>query len=112
MSGVDNPVLILDEPTTVLTSDEIERLFEILRELKRECSIIFISHRLEEVLELSTSGIRNDHVRVMQAEESKHADQLEYRLVIADSLLENIIHGMDGDYVIKRYVSWETVTKI
>jgi ribose transport system ATP-binding protein len=53
VSGVDNPVLILDEPTTVLTSDEIERLFEILRELKRECSIIFISHRLEEVLELS-----------------------------------------------------------
>jgi ribose transport system ATP-binding protein len=53
ISGVDNPVLILDEPTTVLTSDEIGRLFEILRALKQECSIIFISHRLEEVLELS-----------------------------------------------------------
>ncbi|MBN1834284.1 MAG: sugar ABC transporter ATP-binding protein [Spirochaetales bacterium] len=53
ISGVENPVLILDEPTTVLTSDEIDRLFEILKVLKKECSIIFISHRLEEVLELS-----------------------------------------------------------
>lgn len=66
----------------------------------------------KEDLEFSTSNIRNDHVRVMQAEESKHIDQLEYRLVIADSLLESIIHGMEGDYTVKQYLSWETVTKI
>jgi ribose transport system ATP-binding protein len=53
ISGVDNPVLILDEPTTVLTADEIERLFTILKVLKQESSIVFISHRLEEVLDLS-----------------------------------------------------------
>jgi ribose transport system ATP-binding protein len=53
ISGVDNPVLILDEPTTVLTADEIERLFSILGVLKQESSIVFISHRLEEVLDLS-----------------------------------------------------------
>ena len=53
ISGVENPVLILDEPTTVLVSNEIERLFSILRHLKKETSIIFISHRLEEVVELS-----------------------------------------------------------
>jgi ribose transport system ATP-binding protein len=53
ISGLENPVLILDEPTTVLISDEIERLFTILRQLKKETSIIFISHRLEEVVELS-----------------------------------------------------------
>jgi ribose transport system ATP-binding protein len=53
ISGVDNPVLILDEPTTVLVSDEIERLFGIMRGLKINSSIIFISHRLEEVLEIS-----------------------------------------------------------
>jgi hypothetical protein len=60
----------------------------------------------------TTSDIRNDHIRVMQAEESKHADQLEYRLVIAGSLLETIIHGMEGDYSVKEYMFWETVTKI
>jgi len=53
ISGVENPVLILDEPTTVLVADEIERLFRIMRELKETASIIFISHRLEEVLSVS-----------------------------------------------------------
>ncbi|MFN3334533.1 MAG: ABC transporter ATP-binding protein [Caldilinea sp.] len=47
-------VLILDEPTAVLTPQEIPQLFAELRELRNEGhTIIFISHRLEEVLELS-----------------------------------------------------------
>jgi len=50
---IENPLLILDEPTTVLTSKEIEKLFNILREIKNDTSIIFISHRLEEIFELS-----------------------------------------------------------
>lgn len=51
--GVDNPVLILDEPTTVLQESEVEILFTILGELKQRASIVFISHRLEEVVRLS-----------------------------------------------------------
>lgn len=50
---IESPLLILDEPTTVLTSKEIKKLFNILREIKNEASIIFISHRLEEIFELS-----------------------------------------------------------
>jgi len=47
-------VLILDEPTAVLTPQEIPQLFAELRELRAEGHmIIFISHRLEEVLALS-----------------------------------------------------------
>ena len=53
ISGVVNPILILDEPTTVLIADEIKRLFSILKNMKKEVSIIFISHRLDEILELS-----------------------------------------------------------
>ena len=49
--GQENPVLILDEPTTVLADAERETLFEILRELKNRASIVFISHRIQEVLE-------------------------------------------------------------
>jgi ribose transport system ATP-binding protein len=48
--GIENPVLILDEPTTVLMDDEIKRLFEIFQEIKKSASIIFISHRLEEII--------------------------------------------------------------
>jgi ribose transport system ATP-binding protein len=46
-------ILVLDEPTAALTSHETGRLFETLRGLaERGLSIIFISHRLREVLEL------------------------------------------------------------
>jgi ribose transport system ATP-binding protein len=47
-------VLVLDEPTAVLTFSEIEKLFEILQRLKNEgVTIIYISHRLEEVLRIA-----------------------------------------------------------
>jgi general nucleoside transport system ATP-binding protein len=47
-------LLILDEPTAVLTPQEALDLFEILRTLQREgLSIIFISHKLNEVLEIA-----------------------------------------------------------
>jgi len=46
-------LLILDEPTAPLTNTEVEVLFRIVRELKAEgVSVIYISHRLEEVFEL------------------------------------------------------------
>jgi len=48
--GAENPILILDEPTTVLQASETEMLFSILGELKKKASIVFISHRLEEVV--------------------------------------------------------------
>src|SRR4051794_28422369 len=47
-------ILILDEPTAVLTPQEASELFEILRSLKAQGkSIIFISHKLNEVLEIA-----------------------------------------------------------
>jgi simple sugar transport system ATP-binding protein len=47
-------ILILDEPTAVLTPQEAKELFEILRTLTREgMSVIFISHKLNEVLEIA-----------------------------------------------------------
>ncbi len=46
--------LVLDEPTAVLTPQEIERLFAILRKMRDEgCAIIIITHKLNEVLEIS-----------------------------------------------------------
>ena len=47
-------IIILDEPTSSLSQAEIEKFFEIIKRLKADgVSFIFISHRLEEVFELS-----------------------------------------------------------
>jgi general nucleoside transport system ATP-binding protein len=47
-------ILILDEPTAVLTPQEAQELFEIINELKAQGkSIVFISHKLNEVLEIA-----------------------------------------------------------
>jgi general nucleoside transport system ATP-binding protein len=55
-------ILILDEPTAVLTPQEVEDLFKIIRELtKRGVSIIFITHKLKEVLAVA------DRITVMRA---------------------------------------------
>ncbi|HBE78142.1 MAG TPA: D-xylose ABC transporter ATP-binding protein [Firmicutes bacterium] len=50
----DVNILIMDEPTSVLTEKETESLMEVIRNLKQKgVSIIYISHRLEEVLAIS-----------------------------------------------------------
>ncbi|NTW70950.1 MAG: sugar ABC transporter ATP-binding protein [Eubacteriaceae bacterium] len=49
-------VLVLDEPTAVLTMKEVRKLFELLKQLRQQgVSIIYISHRLEEIFELANS---------------------------------------------------------
>ncbi len=54
-------ILVMDEPTAVLTPQEVEELFEILRSLKKQGkTIIFITHKLNEVKDLS------DRVTVMR----------------------------------------------
>ncbi len=54
-------VLVLDEPTAVLTPQEVEELFVIMRQLtERGVSIIFITHKLKEVMEIA------DHITVMR----------------------------------------------
>jgi len=54
-------ILILDEPTAVLTPQETEELFDILRRLKKNGkTIIFISHKLNEVMAIS------DRITVMR----------------------------------------------
>jgi rhamnose transport system ATP-binding protein len=48
--SLDAKVLVMDEPTAALTNVEVERLFEVMRTLRKQgAAVLFISHRLEEV---------------------------------------------------------------
>jgi erythritol transport system ATP-binding protein len=57
----DVKVLIMDEPTSALSAPEVEVLFRVIRDLKRDgVAIIYISHRLEEVMRIG------DYVAVLR----------------------------------------------
>ena len=52
----DAKLLIMDEPTTALTTNEVEKLFDVVRKLKQHgVAILFVSHKLDEVLEICDS---------------------------------------------------------
>lgn len=51
--SIDAKVVIMDEPTSALTLREVEELYKIVRQLKKENkAIIFISHKFEEIQEI------------------------------------------------------------
>lgn len=58
-------ILILDEPTAVLTPQETRKLFDVMRAMKEQgCAIVIITHKLNEVMEIS------DWVSVMRKGET------------------------------------------
>ncbi|MGW7680301.1 sugar ABC transporter ATP-binding protein [Kribbella sp. NPDC054772] len=63
--SLDARVLIMDEPTSALTTTEVERLFDVIRELRREgVGIVYISHRMEEIAQVADRAtvLRNGRI--------------------------------------------------
>jgi rhamnose transport system ATP-binding protein len=51
--STDAIVIVMDEPTAALSSKEVERLFQVARNLRDQgCAVVFVSHRLDEVFQL------------------------------------------------------------
>ncbi len=88
-------LLILDEPTSVLTPQAIERLFETLRQLASEgCSILYISHKLEEICNLC------DRATVIRE------GKVVARCIPKDETAQSLSRLMIGDYpVVRSYKS-------
>ncbi|MCR5271595.1 MAG: ABC transporter ATP-binding protein [Lachnospiraceae bacterium] len=77
-------ILILDEPTAVLTPQETEKLFAVLRNMRAAGkSIIIITHKLNEVLEIS------DRVAVLR--KGTYVDTVETKDATVDSLTEMMV---------------------
>ncbi|SDB27656.1 ABC transporter ATP-binding protein [Eubacterium oxidoreducens] len=77
-------VLILDEPTAVLTPQETEKLFQVLRNMKKSGkSIIIITHKLNEVLEIS------DRVTILR--KGKYIDTIDTKDADTSKLTEMMV---------------------
>jgi ribose transport system ATP-binding protein len=84
-------VILLDEPTSVLAEDEVKLLFRLVRELTSRASFIFVSHRMDEVMDLS------DRIYVMK--DGQVVDVVER----GQATVEAIQHKMVGRNVDKEY---------
>jgi inositol transport system ATP-binding protein len=69
-------IIIMDEPTSALTDNEVEKLFAIIRDLKqRGVSVIFISHKLEEIFRIAdrTTVLRDG--QFIGVKDNRHFDK-------------------------------------
>jgi ribose transport system ATP-binding protein len=83
-------VIIMDEPTSALSEAEVQALFNIMRELKRNgISVIFISHRLEEVRTICDRvTVLRDGKNVGTLNISDASENAMIRLMVGRSLTE------------------------
>ena len=79
----DAKILVLDEPTAVLTFAEIEKLFDVIKKLRENgVSIIYITHRLEELFKLCDrvtvlkDGMNVDTVDINSTDRHKLAEMM------------------------------------
>ena len=80
----DCHVLILDEPTSSLTEHEVEALFRIIADLKANgVSIIYISHKMEEILRIS------DEVTIMR--DGKYIGTWEAKNLTTDTIITQMV---------------------
>jgi methyl-galactoside transport system ATP-binding protein len=101
----DSRVIIMDEPTSSLTENEVEHLFAIIRELTgRGVAVIYISHKMEEILQIS------DEVTIMRDGKSVGtwpSDELTTDLIISRMVGRDLTHrfperhNIPGEVVLK-----------
>ena len=103
-------ILILDEPTAVLVPHEVDELFNTLRDLKKEgLTVIFISHKLDEVLSIAdeitvirqgtTVGSVNPHTQQVSARdlaEMMVGNELPTPQSVGDTIREEVVLKVDN----------------
>lgn len=91
-------LLILDEPTSVLTEQEIQRLFITLRELvKQGKTIIIITHKLDEVKDISDRITVMRKGKVVAVKDTADVDQSEIsKLMVGKSVVFEFDKDQDG----------------
>lgn len=91
----ENDVLVLDEPTAALMDNEVENLFTLLRRLRqRGLGIVYISHRLEEVLEIGDSvTVMRDGRRIVTRKVGGMTRQELIEAMVGRPLTESVVRS-------------------
>jgi methyl-galactoside transport system ATP-binding protein len=111
----DSKVIIMDEPTSSLTENEVEHLFKIINGLKAKgCAIIYISHKMEEILQIA------DEVTIMRDGKfvgTWASSELTTDLIISKMVGRDLTrrfperHNIPGDVILKVEGLTSTIAK-
>jgi len=110
----DAKIIIMDEPTSALTQNEVEQLFENIRKLKaRGITILYISHKMDEIFRIS------DYITVMR--DGTCIDTRKTKDYIMESLIQQMVGRELSDvypkeeveignavFEVKNYSTWYT----
>ena len=108
-------LLILDEPTSVLTPQEVDNLFKTLKQLTKEgCSILFISHKLHEVTTLCDSAtiLRAGKVTGHCNPKQETSESIARMMVGEDIAINNDCQRALGGEVFARINNLSTTAKV
>jgi general nucleoside transport system ATP-binding protein len=93
---LQNPkLLIMDEPTSVLTPQEADQLFVVLKRLASEgCAVLYISHRLEEVKGLCSAATILRHGKVVASVDPRLESAASLARLMVGSDVQGVRHSL------------------
>jgi ribose transport system ATP-binding protein len=71
--GIEHPVILYDEPTSALSREQIEFFFGFVRKIQPNAAQVFVSHRLEEIIELCDRMVVLKDGEVVSVQDDPHA---------------------------------------
>lgn len=101
--SMDSKIIVMDEPTAVLTKKEVDRLFVLIKDLKNKgYSIIYISHRMEEIFSIS------DRITVLR--DGMTVGSLDTKQTTVEKLISMMVgRSLDEYFVRNRVPIGETI---
>lgn len=101
----DTRVLIMDEPTSALSQSEVKVLFNVIDQLKRRgVTIIYISHRLEELMEIG------DHITIFR--DGRFISEREVRDASVPWIIEQMVGDKNKHFDYQPATQGETILKV
>lgn len=99
--AMQSDVIIMDEPTAALSSEEVTRLFEIIKDLKQHgVTVIYITHRLDEIFEIAdfVTVLRDGHVVDTKPRSEISSRQELIQMMLGKVIVEGYVPGkVDGN---------------
>ena len=104
--STDAKIIVMDEPTSSLSEDEISKLFVVIRQLQKDgCGIIYISHKLEELFQISQ--------RITVLRDGQYIDTVDTNQISSDNLIRMMVgRELEKYYILTDHTPGETALEV